>query len=503
MGIEKQDSNFVGLNVARAQADGTLGATPIFRQREPNSFADLGGDYKTVARRPFNPSRQKSKGTIVDLDADGGFNEDVTVSNMVPTMEDALYANAHPKANVVNVQASAANGYIVADNAGFAVGALVQGKGFGLATNNGLHKVTGIPAGKLTVTPALTDEAAAATKTVRVVGYELAAGDVALTVVGGLARLTSTAFDFTTLNVVPGEFMIVGGDAAGTSFDNTAPFYARVAAISAHVLDFDKTAGAPIIADVGAAKTLRLFVGTMVRNEPNPANIVRHELYVERLLGRDADGVQSEVLERAILNELNWNSPLADKVTVDLKYLSLSHRTRTGAQGPLSTQAGATLLPAYGEDAINTSSNLYRARLSIIDPATLNPTSLFARVTEWNIELKNNGSVDKAQGTLGGFDTTAGVFELGGKFKAYFGTVAAVQAIRNNADVTFDAIYTKNNAAIAMDVPLIGLSGGRLSVEMDKPIMLPLNIDGAQHSYGHTFLLTFFPYAPTAVMATG
>lgn len=501
--IEKQDSNVVGLNIARAQPDGTLGGTPIFRQREPNSFADMGGDYKSVARRPFNSTRQRRKGTIVDLDANGGYNEDVTSSNMVDVVEDAFYANAHAKANQTNVAAVAAtDDYTVGSSTGFHVNSIVFGSGFANAANNGLHVLNAITdATHISTADALTDEALNATAKVQVVGYQFPAGDLAATVVGGVFRLTSATIDPTTLGLIPGEWAFIGGDAAGEHFATVAQGYGRVSAITSTHIDFDKTTFAAG-ADAGAAKTVRLFFGTIVRNEADPTLITRHELYVERLLGNDADGVQSEVVERAVVDELNWVSPLSDKVNVDIKLMGLAHTTRTGLQKPLSDAAnGGTLLAAFGEDAINTSSNLYRARLAIVD-GTLTPTALFARVTEWNLTFKNNVSVDKAQGTLGGFDTTAGMFEVSGKAKAYFTTVAAIAAIRNNSDVTFDAIYSKANRAIALDVPLIQLGGGRANIEMDKPIFLPLDMDAAQHQFGHTALVTFFPYVPSVGMAS-
>jgi hypothetical protein len=92
MTIEKQDSNVVGLFVTRETAVRVRPNNPAFVTREPNSFNDIGGDYSTVARRPFSPSRQRRKGTIVDLDAAGGWNEDVTMNNMVSTLEGFCFA---------------------------------------------------------------------------------------------------------------------------------------------------------------------------------------------------------------------------------------------------------------------------------------------------------------------------------------------------------------------------------------------------------------------------
>lgn len=500
--MEKQDSNTTGLNIARAEADGTLSATPIFRQREPNSFADFGGDYKSVARRPFNPSRQLRKGTIVDLNASGGYNEDVTASNMVDLIEDTFFSVARAKPNQTDVAAVAASSdFTVTSSAGFLAGSLLFGSGFANAANNGLHPCDGITdATHISTSDALVDEALNAAAKIEVVGYEFPAGDVALTVVGGVLRLTSATVDMTTLGLIPGEFVFQGGDNVANQFAGVLPGYARVSAITATHIDFDKTTFAAA-ADTGVGKTIRLFFGTVVRNEDDPDLIVRHELYVERLLGKDADGVQSEVIERGVVDQLTWNSPLADKISVDPKFVGLAHTTRTGAQGPLSAEAGAVLQPAFGEDAINTSNDLYRARLAIVD-GSLTPTPLFARVTEWSLDFKNNVSSDKAQGTLGGFDTTAGAFEVSGKATAYFTTVAAVAAVRNNSDITFDAIYAKKNRAIALDIPLIGLGGGRADVQMDKAIMLPLEMNAAQHTFGHTALATFFSYVPTVGMAS-
>src|SRR5579885_3201547 len=94
---EKQDSNFVGLFMAREESLKVLPDTPVFYTREPNSFTDFGAEYAKVTRSPFNASRQRKKGTNSDIDVSGGLNEDVTMNNMVRDMEAFLFANARTK----------------------------------------------------------------------------------------------------------------------------------------------------------------------------------------------------------------------------------------------------------------------------------------------------------------------------------------------------------------------------------------------------------------------
>ncbi len=496
MPVEKQDSNNAGLFVAREETNRVLPGAPSWITREPNSFDDLGGEYTMLSRRPFNPSRQRKKGGIVDLDANGGWNEDVTLGNMVPTLEAFCFAAARTKMTETNVAATAAtDDFTVVDSSDYKVGDIVLGAGFDITANNGLHIVNGLTDGThISTASALTDEAANAAQSVTVVGYQFPADDVVATLVGATFVLTSTTINPTTFGLIPGEWVFVGGDAGGNQLAAGLNGYARVSSVNATQIIFDKTTFTAA-GDSGAGTTLRIFFGTVVRNEDDPDDIVKYTHTVERTLGRDDVGRQSEYIDGFVFNELSWNSPLADKVNVDIGGIGASYATRTGTEGPLSSASGA-IVAALGEDPINTSSNVYRLRMAKVDPATLNPTALFARVSEWTGKINNNVSPAKAQGTLGAFDTTAGVFEVSIELSAYFATVSPMTSLSENDDVTFDAIYSARNRAIVVDFPLIALGGGRLNIEMDAPIMVPLENAAAESDFGHTVLFNLFPYVP-------
>jgi hypothetical protein len=505
MVAEKQDANLVGFFKTRESSFGVVPATANWDTREPNSFNDLGGEYTKVARKVFNPSRQRKKGSTTDLDADGGFNEDLTQNNMQEMLEEFFFAERRVQGVQMNVAATAAsNDYTVASSASFMVGHLVLGKGFDNTGNNGIHVVDGITdATHVSATSGLVDEAAGATKMISVVGFQFTAGDVSIALVGGLAVLSGFTGDANDFGIIPGQWVFVGGDAIDDaySFNNIDPFYARVYDISTdgHTIRFDKTTQ-PIVTDAGAAKTIRMWFGDVVRNEDDPDLIVRFSSVLERTLGRDNDGVQSEYLTGAVANELKWISPQAGLVNLDLSYIAQKAGTRTGLQGPLTARVDNIILPAFGEDAFNTSSNIYRIRMGMVDPATLNPTPYFARITEWSAMFKNNVSAAKAQGVLGGFDTITGNFDVDLEATAYFTTVEAIHAVKCNWDSTFDAIYAKDNAGIYMDIPLLSLGGGRLNIEQDAAIMLPLKNAAAQSSFGHTALIGWFNYLPDTAM---
>lgn len=506
MPINKIDSNITGLRYAEEQSLKTLPVTPIFWPLDPNSYSDFGGQITTKARKPINAARQQKKGVVTDLQASGGFTQDITQNNLTRLMQGFLFADARqkPDSQPLNGAAIAVSGVVNSTKtitlatalAGVFAGDLVLCSGFGVASNNGLKVVASVTGADIVVDAAADEASPPATARVQVVGVVGAAGDFAVAYTAGtLPRLTSVALDFTTLGLIAGEWIYVGGDAVGDKFDNNQGF-ARINAVAAHYIEFDKTSWTPQ-ADAGAAKTVRLFFGTVIRNEGDPSLIKRRSYDLERTLGNDADGVMSEHLIGAIANEFTLNYKQGDIVTGDLTFMACDNAQRTGAQGLV-----AGTRPALVEtDAYNSVSDLARISLSSVDPTTSAPTPMFAFATDLSIAVKNNASENKALGVLGAFDVSVGMFEVSGSITAYFASVDAAQAVRDNASVSLDVVMVKTNAGTIIDIPLITLGNGRLAVEQDKAIMIPLDASAAQNKFGNTMLFQSFDYLPSAASA--
>lgn len=506
--INKIDSNLTGLAFAEEECLKQLPTTPVWYGLEPNSYSDFGGELSTVARAPIDPSRQNKKGTITDLDASGGFNIDFTKSNLTRLLQGFFFADARelPATKPLNAAAveltsvnSGTKTYAAASGlAAFVAGQLVFASGFTNAANNGLKTVASSTAGTVVVAETVVTEASppAAAK-LQTVGFQFASGDINLAVVSGVPSLVATAADFTTLpGLIPGLWVFIGGDDSANRFANNVG-YARIKSIAAKAIAFDDTTFTPVD-ESGAGKSLRIFVGTAIRNEKTPSLIKRRSYNIERQLGEGPTSTQAEYLEGAVANEFTLNIPQADKLNADLTFIACDNTHRSGESGD-EIKAG-TRVSALGEDAYNTSSDIYRIKMSVIDPASSNPSALFGYVSEANVSINNNVSPTKAIGTLGAFDTSAGNFEVGGSITAYFTTISAVRAVRQNADVGLSVIGASKNAGFVFDIPLLGLGGGRLNVEKDAPITVPLEPAGAENANGYTMFYEAFSYLPNLAM---
>jgi hypothetical protein len=470
---------------------------------EPNSYADFGGSISTIARNPINPTRQRKKGVITDLDASGGFNQDLTFENTTRLMQGFLFADIREKKttkplNTAQIPITATNA--VADTytagsgmLGFLANQLVFASGFTNPANNGLKvAASASTATVLTVGDGLVTETPPATAFLDAVGYEFAVATLNVVMSGLLPILTraSGSFDFTTLGLIPGEWIFLGGDAVGNRFNNNVGF-ARVMAITATTITLDKTSWTPQ-AETGTGKTVRMFFGDMIKNESSAALIKRRTYQVERTLGNDGNGIMSEYLVGAVCNEFTLNVSMADKVTVDMAFIAMDNEQRDGLQG---VKAGNRPALAAG-DAFNTSSDFSRIKLSAVSATNSEVTALFAFATEMSITINNNASPNKAIGVLGGFDISVGSFEVGGSMTAYFADLVATRAVRNNDDITLDFALVKKNQGMIFDIPLIALGDGRLAVEQNQPITMPLETSAAESSYGHTLQFSSFSYLP-------
>jgi len=508
--IHKIDSNITGLSFAEEECLKELPSGGVtWYDLEPNSYSDFGGELSTVARAPIDPSRQNKKGAVVDLDASGGFNVDFTQSNLTRLLQGFFFADARelPSTKPMNAAAvtitevvsGATDEYAAASGLNaFSPGQLVMASGFANATNNGLKVVAAATATALEVTTGLVNESTpGAGAKLECVGREFAQDDLSIAVVGNVVSLVSAAVDFTSLTeFFPGRWVFVGGDASANRFNNNAGF-ARIGSVTETALIFDDVTWAAEN-EAGSGKSIRLFVGTVIKNEKNPVLIKRRSYNIERTLGMGASAVQAEYLEGAVANEFTLNIPQADKLNADIAFIACDNTYRSGENG--DTVKAGTHIAAPGEDAFNTSSDIYRIKMHVHDSTSSNPAALFGYVSEASISINNNITPNKAIGVMGAFDTSAGNFEVGGSVTAYFTTVAAVKAVRANADVGMSIIGAAKNAGFIFDIPLLGLGGGALAVEKDAPITVPLETAGAENKHGYTMLYEVFSYLPTLAM---
>lgn len=515
--VNKIDSNITGLAYAEESqlgllpGEGGLGGTPVWYRLNPNSYNDFGGEIITVAPNPINPSRQRRKGVTTDLNASGGFNHNLTFENLTDLMQGVMFADIRAKGEqvVTAVDTDTVNPdeYEVADTSGFIVNNLIIGRGFANSANNALNVVTAVTS-NVSVEVAdgqLVAEASPPTGAdIKVVGHQFAADDLNVVVTGDFATITSDAsFDFTTLGLVAGQWIFVGGDTAGTRFTTAANNgFKRIRSISASGIVIDKSDLDMVAESLSGGETVQIFYGDVLRNETGSL-IVRRTYNVERTLGAPDDAspndIQSEVLIGAVPNEFTLNVPQAELANVDISFVATDNQQRDSTTG--EKQSSVQTFRAASE--YNTSSDVGRIRLATVSTSDEAPDALFAYVTEITLSINNNVTPNKAVGTLGAFDVTAGTFAVSGNITAYFADVAATQAVRNNSDVTLDLSFVKDNTAMVFDLPLISLGDGRLNVEVDQPITLPLTTDAASGEdvdagLDHTLLITYFHYVPNA-----
>lgn len=630
--VKKIDSNVTGLRYSKETSLGVADGSAVWYPFEPNTYSKFGADIKTIARNPINASRQRLKGATTDLDATGGFNTDLTQTNLQDIFQGFFFAALRRKGEEVPTSVNGSNAYLVASTSGFQIGDLVFASGFATAANTGLKNVASLVANtSITVSQTLTSEATpptgdnlvvvghqfgsslvdvvapggvfpylsndgvAATGTLTFTGQPLdtetvtigakvytfqssltntdghvhigastaasvtnlieainlganagtdyaasttanAAGVTASQGAGttmvltsnfhsvsgnavattetltngswGAATLTGgTGVSWTELTLIPGEWVWIGGDSSALHFVQTVNNgWARIRSVTDTKLTFDKTSS-EMVNETGTGLTVQLFFGRVIKNESDPTLIVRSSYQLERTLGAPDDSsptqIQSEYLIGAVGNTMKFNFATANKVTTDLEFVAIDRESRSGVTG---VKAGTR--PAISRaDAFNTSSDFSRLKMTILSPTDSAPSALFAYLSAFDISISNGVTPDKAISKLGAFDVTAGQFTVDGTATAYFADVAAVNAARNNSDVSIDFAVVKYNTVdtntvaqgILVDVPLMALAGATVNVVQDKPIELPLTeAAGADRNFNHTLLVEWFDYLPVA-----
>lgn len=504
----KIDSNETNLAIAKEVIGqpGVLPGSPTWYSLEPNEYDDFGGEPTLLARRPINSSRQRKKGAIVDLAAKGGFNQDFTNDNSQMLVGGFMYANYREKQND-HPTAVSATGYVVPDETQYFANMLILASGFTNAANNGLKLVTSVDGGTSEVRAAglVVEGSPPVGAKVLLVGIQGAAGNLDVDASGALPKITSAVIDLSSLDLIPGEFIFVGGDLVANRFINAANNgIKRLRSVAPGEVVIDKS-DLDMVTEASTTETVRIFFGRVLKNEL-AALIVRQSFQFERQMGApdtaQPSQIQAEYVVGAFPNEFEMVVESADKINCNFSFIAITNEQRESTVGVKS----GTRVGVIESDAYNTSTDFSRIRLATVSSTDEAPDPLFAFVTDFTLAIKNNVSLNKAVGYLGGFDATIGLFEVSCEINAYFTLIESIQAVRNNLDVTMDYFVSKENRGFVVDMPLLALGGGLPDVELDEPIMIPLKSDAAtavkmDPNFDHTLLWMFFDYLPDLASA--
>lgn len=487
------DSNRVAIGIVPEVTFGTTPATPAFENLRTTA-PSLTYTPKTGVSNELRADRQITDLILLGTEAAGQINFEMSYNAQDTLLEAALFSAWVAKQTHLNVTADSsitdagtvANTYAVnALGANYKLGQIVQASGFTNAANNQVFRVASSTATTVVGTAlGLTAETAPpAGARLRVVGFAGASGDITATTVGGNALL-ATALDFTTLGLVIGEWIKIGGTAVGDQFAGTAANngMARISAITATRLSLDIV---PLgwATDAAAAKTIKVWVGDYLRN-----GVTEKSFTIERQF-QDHSPITYEYFRGM---EISAYSMSFDAQAIATGSCSFSGRDAISQDS--GRFAGATDVLAPTASVLNTSANV--GRIAEGGVAVVGPNYVMAAT----IDINNNLRQQPAVGSLGAVGIGVGEFGVTGRLNTYFGNDDLYQKVLNNTASSYDIKLIRTDASgqmLLFDLPQIKFSGGSPAVPgKNADVMADLQYQAYRHAtLGYTMQAQRFPYS--------
>ena len=322
----------------------------------------------------------------------------------------------------------------------FVAGQLARFTNFGVVGNNGVFKVT---TGSATV-PAfvgsgITDETVPpATARVKVVGFAGAAADITAAAAG----LASTLLDFTTLGLLPGMWLKIGGTAAGDKFATAANNdWVRISgAITATAIPLDNLPVGWAI-DAGTAKTIKVWFGDYIQNGTTQTSFT-----IER-------GFMDQTTPTYIVNtgmvaesyDITMSSK--NKITGSVAFIGMG-----GSQGTAALDAAVDALQTGQVMAANANvGRIAEAGATITSPNW---------AKELKFTIKNNNRALEAVDSASPVGVNSGECKVSGDINTYFGSNATLTKFYNGTVTAINSRVTKNSQALIWQFPRVTLKGG-------------------------------------------
>lgn len=491
--VDLQSTNRVKLGKVRETTFGTTPATPAFTNVRETSSA-LAVNPQTVPTNEIRADRQVTDVILVGYQSGGQIGGELSFQTMDADLEEALQGtwSSNPLITVVTIDTEISDittttaTVVTPLGTPFKAGHLALTTGFTTAANNNIVSRVASSTATSIVFPAASFAAEGAAipvgAAIRVVGFQGASGDLVATVTGGNG-LTSTALDFTTLGIVAGQWLKIGGTAVGNQFatavDND---WCRVSAVAAQRLSFDRVP-ASWAADAGTSKTVQVFMGDFLTN----ASTKRSNTFERQYL--DHSPVTYEYIRGCTLDQF--------AVDVSAQKVVTCAKTYVGSDGVVQTTrfASATDVSASTNDVLNSAANV--GRVGFDGSLVTGPN--YVTSAKWN--YNNNIRRQIAVGTLGAVGTGNGEFGVTGTLSTYFGDKTMLDKIIGNTLTSYDIRIGRtdtNNETLVFDFPSIKLASGSPAVQgKNQDVMINAGFQAIMHAtLGYTASVGRFWYQP-------
>lgn len=450
------DSNRLRLAYVEETSLGTTPASPAMRAIRATGES-LNHDIQTTESKEIRSDRQTADLIQVGAANSGGLNFELSFPAPRTWLADflryALFASAwgaQPEAwnatadSVITDAGTAADTYAVASGGtAFKAAHLVRASGFAVAANNQLFRVasstgTTVAGSSLGLTAETAPPAGARLK---VVGFEGASGDLQATATG----LASTVLDFTTLGLAVGQWLRIGGAGAGQRFATAADNdWVRVTGIQAHAITLDHRPSG-WSTDSGAAETLQVFVGDMLRNGTAKRGVTIEKGFL------DLATPEYLAYRGMVVAQMSLQVGSKEVVTGSFSFMGLSHATATAELGTPEAAGSAGVMTA--------SANVGR----IAEGGAALGTPNFVKSV--SIDLQNNLREIDAVGTLGLVDVGVGKLGLTGKMSTYFGSSALYQKYLSGSETSLVLRLQKDGQAIVLTLPRVKFEKGTVTAQ--------------------------------------
>ncbi|MBN9242431.1 MAG: hypothetical protein J0I98_06525 [Mesorhizobium sp.] len=360
--------------------------------------------------------------------------------------------------SVVTDAGTTTDTYVVAANGDDAkAGHLVRATGFTNAANNQVFKVvsatgTTIVGSSLSLTA---ETAPPATARLKVVGFQGASADISAAADG----LTSSSLDFTTLGLAVGQWIKIGGSAAGDKFATAAcNGWARITAIATNALTLDNLPSG-WTTDAGTGKTVKVWFGDQLKN-----GVSRISHTIER--GFMGQAVPTYIIQRGmVVGQATLNFTTEQVISGTF--------TMNGLTGEQTTSALDASPDAETSNPIM-SANVNVGRIAESGVAVTSPN--FVRSAQ--LSFNNNLRMITAVGNVGAVDIGVGEFAVDVTLETYFGSNALLAKLLAGTVGNINLRTAKNSQAVILALPRLTFTGGAPSAG-SKNTDVMLNLTGS------------------------